>query len=211
VGTPQLVAIVDFDGTLVTVDYLDELCAMVGKRAASEELHAKWLSGEIPGPEALVERVNLLSGLPLSVIAALAELPVPVMPGATELFECFARNDIFTVIASGDITPVLEAFGGLFGADLVLGTRPAVADGKLARTAKEDVPQPGFKLVWAEAILAERGASWADTVTIGDGPGELDIFARAGLAIAVNPIGGLDRVADLVLAAHQIDCLTTFL
>jgi len=57
------VALLDLVGTLVTQDILDLLCHSVGKEKESRELNEAFHRGELPGLEALVKRINFLSGI----------------------------------------------------------------------------------------------------------------------------------------------------
>ena len=61
-------ALIDFDGTLVTRDFLDVLCGLVGKQEQSEALNQGFYRGETGGVDSLVQRLNLVQGLALVTV-----------------------------------------------------------------------------------------------------------------------------------------------
>jgi phosphoserine phosphatase len=72
-------------------------------------------------------------------------------------------------------------------------------DQTVAGFAPEHTPPERFKLRWAVELLGQLSIDFAEVVVIGDSPGEAALFERAGLAIAINPKGGVETKADLVL------------
>lgn len=121
---PVRAVICDFDGTLVNADVLDELCGLMGMQERSRELNEQFVSGQMQGIAALVARINMLTGLPLADLRAALGGAERLTPGALELFGYCRSRGILTVIASGSITPVLEHYQRLLGADAVLGPQP---------------------------------------------------------------------------------------
>lgn len=196
---PIRAAVLDLDGTLVTTDTLDELCALAGYGRQSEELNRRFLDGTATGIASLMTRINFLAGLPLSTVEDWLAANPRLMPGARQLFEYFRAHRIVSVIASGSILPVLQSYRRLLGADYVLGPAPPVRNGVITSFLPEHYPPQGFKLCWSSELLGRLGISWDETVVIGDSPAERAMFELAGLSIVINPKGGVEAQADLVL------------
>lgn len=115
-------ALLDFDGTLVTTDILDVLCTVNGKENESKELNAAFHRGELTGLTGLIKRINFLSGVTTSQIKQTLDSNNYLMHGARELIEFFKEQNIITILASGNIVPVLEYYQELLGIDYVVGS-----------------------------------------------------------------------------------------
>ncbi|MEM1890094.1 MAG: HAD family phosphatase [Pyrobaculum sp.] len=64
----------------------------------------------------------------------------------------------------------------------------------------------------AEEILSLLGASWQDTVAIGDGEADLSMLKKAGYSIAFNPVSEeVARSADVVIRADTLYPLAKYL
>src|SRR3989304_437710 len=111
------VALLDFDGTLVTKDILDLLCIAVGKEAESIKLNEAFHRGELPGVTGLIARINFLTGMSKQQIFEILKPNDYLMPGARELMSFFKDHKVITILASGNIVPVLEYYQQLLGID----------------------------------------------------------------------------------------------
>lgn len=64
----------------------------------------------------------------------------------------------------------------------------------------------------AEEILSLLGASWQDTVAIGDGEADISMLKKAGYSIAFNPVSEeVARSADVVIRADTLYPLAKYL
>lgn len=188
-------ALLDFDGTLVDKDILDLLCRAMGKEKESEELNAAFHRGEMPGLSALITRINFLKGMTQSQIENILEQNTFLLPGVRELISYFKEHGIVTILASGNITPVLKVYQQLLGIDFIVGSEPQM-DGKTIVGIDESAypKDKSFKLAGIERILEKYNFSKEEIMAIGDSPSDKGMFEMSGLSIAINPkgdIGGL--------------------
>jgi phosphoserine phosphatase len=200
-------AIVDFDGTIVTEDISDELCGLVGKKEESRRLNQQFHEGKLFGLASLVQRINFLTGLSLAQIQAVVEKNQYLRPGARELFEYFHDNHIISIIASGNIIPLLESYQKILGADYLVGSRPLIKDGRIVSIAEDHYSGLDFKVRDSQKILTSLGIAPAAVVAIGDSPADKGIFEIAGLSIAVDAKHGVEKFADFSIPKDLSDAI----
>jgi phosphoserine phosphatase len=147
----------------------------------------------------MVERTRLLAGIPLSKVDEVLQGLDCLMPGAQSLFDFFHQNNIVTIVASGSMMPILQHYQRLLGIDYLVGTTPTIRDGVIVSMTDEDAPRDGFKLAGVTSLLDRLGISFDQAIAIGDSPADRDLLIHAAVAIAINPVGGVEEVADHVL------------
>jgi phosphoserine phosphatase len=131
------------------------------------------------------------------------------MPGARRLIDYLHNNGIVTILASGNILPVLEYYQREVGLrlDYIVGSRPRIQDGVLEGISAEDYSDPDFKLFESRKILEALDISAAQTLAIGDSPGDQSRFEFAARSIAINPKQGIERYADYVIKNDLIQAI----
>lgn len=193
------VALLDFDGTLVTKDILDLLCRVVGKEEESQKANEAFNRGELLGLSALITRINFLSGMTQSQINDALKPNSYLMPGAVELMKFFKDNNILTILASGNILPVLQYYQKLLGIDYIVGSQPTMDGDAIVGIDESAFSSKSFKIDGIKAILSKYDYSKENIIAIGDSPSDKGIFEMSGYAIAINPKGDIAEFADSVI------------
>lgn len=193
------VALLDFDGTLVTKDILDLLCRSFGKEKESEKLNEAFHRGEIPGLEALVGRINFLKGMTKTQISEILQPESYLMLGCKELMGFFKRNHIVTILASGNILPVLEYYQQLLSIDYIVGSKPQMDNQTIVGIDESAFSSKTFKLDGIQTILKDLNVTSENIIALGDSPSDKDMFELSNYAITVNPKGDIADFADAVI------------
>jgi phosphoserine phosphatase len=189
-------ALLDFDGTLVTADMSEVLANLAGQQEAVRQNNLNFHNGVTKGLEGLIASINLFKGLTLQQIEQELQAHDRLMPGAQQLMDYFRSHNIVTILASGSIPPVLEHYQQILGIDHVIGSPVRIVDDVIDGIDESDYSDPDFKLHASKRILKELGITAAETVAIGDSPGDKSRFLFAGHCIAINPKGDIERYAD---------------
>ncbi len=175
--------ICDMDSTLIGQECIDELADFAGVKDRVSAITERAMRGEIDFEGALTERVELLQGLPLSILQTCYEERIHLNPGAKILAETMKAHGAKTVIVSGGFTffsaRVAKAAGFEIDQANVLLENGDALSGQvqmpiLGREAKKD------------ALLhhsAELGGP-ETAIAIGDGANDLAMVTAAGLGIA---------------------------
>ncbi len=193
------VAILDFDGTLVTKDILDLLCKSNGKEKESEEVNAAFQQGELPGLAALTRRINFLKGMTRAQIFEVLRPESYLLPGCIELMAFFKQNNIVTILASGNIIPVLEYYQQLLSFDYIVGSSPQMDGDTIVGIDESAFSGKNFKLDGIHEILNNLNMTTEYIVAMGDSPSDKGMFELSRYAIAVNPKGDIADSADAVV------------
>ncbi len=193
-------AVFDMDGTLTDCVsswqyYHERLGIWDGGASVHQE---QFRRGEISYEEFARLDAGHWKGLPLERLEAITA-EVNFLPGVPQ---CLGRlkADLglrLAVISSG-LTVMTDRARLELGVDQAFANRLVIRDGLI--TGKVDVVVPiGGKGRVLELIQDRFRVSPEETVAVGDGRDDLDLFERAGLKVAVNPRDEeLSRQADLV-------------
>lgn len=107
--------IADMDSTMIGQECIDELAAEVGLKEKVAAITARAMNGEIAFEPALVERVALLQGLPVTVVAEVIATRITLTPGGRELIATMKAKGHYSALVSGGFTvftgPIAEKLG----------------------------------------------------------------------------------------------------
>jgi HAD superfamily phosphoserine phosphatase-like hydrolase len=200
------VALIDFDYTLTTQDTLDLLAKHLNVEAKTAKLDRLFWDGKLPGLQGLVRRINLLKGLSRQEIGEIVSNENILRDGAIELFEYFKKNKITTIIASGNILPVLEIANSKLKADYLVCSNPTMVDDKIDSISEDDYSGDDFKIRDCKAILNEFGILSDSVIAIGDSPADKVLFEFAKVSFAVEPKNGVEKFATYTVGGnlHEI-------
>lgn len=190
--------LIDFDGTLVSRDILDILCGIVGKEKESDRINREFLKGLRDGRSSLIERINLLTGVTLGEITTVLDKVMYITKGVKELLDFLHKQDIVSILYSGNLIPVLQYYQKALPIDYVVGTQPQMDGERLVGISEADIPH-NFKLRGIQKILEALSIKPNETLAIGDSPADKKIFKFSGASIAINPKNGIEKHATYVI------------
>ena len=178
--------IADMDSTMIGQECIDELAAEVGLKEKVAAITARAMNGEIAFEPALVERVALLKGLPITVVQEVIAKRITLTPGGRELIATMKAKGHYTALVSGGFTvftgPIAEKLGFHENRANVLLEENGTLTGDVAR------PILG-KQAKVDALIdiTERlGISPADAIAVGDGANDLGMLQLAGSGVALH-------------------------
>ncbi len=175
--------ICDMDSTLIGQECINELADYAGVKNHVAEITERAMRGEIGFDGALRERVELLKGLPLSVLQDCFDKRIHLNAGARILAQTMKAQGAKTVIVSGGFTYFSQRVAEAAGfedhqANILLDNGShltgMVADPILGREAKKTA---------LENHTAKLGGP-LNAVAIGDGANDLAMVTASGLGIA---------------------------
>jgi len=178
--------VMDMDSTLITIETIDELADLVGRKAEVAAVTAQAMRGEIEYDESLRRRVAVLKGLPESALDQLYTERVKLSPGAERMIEGVKKAGLKILLVSGGFTHVTERLKTRLGLDYVRSNTLVVKDGKFTGELEGRIVNADGK---REALLSARdeiGATREQIVAIGDGANDLGFMSEAGVSIAYH-------------------------
>jgi phosphoserine phosphatase len=178
--------VMDMDSTLITIETIDELADLVGRKAEVAAVTAQAMRGEIEYDESLGRRVAVLKGLPESALEQLYTERVKLSPGAEPMITGVKKAGLKILLVSGGFTHVAERLKTRLGLDYVRSNTLRVENGKLTGGLAGRIVNADGK---REALLSARdeiGATKDQIIAVGDGANDLKFMGEAGVSIAYH-------------------------
>jgi len=179
----KLVAM-DMDSTLITMETIDELGDLVGKKPEIAAITARAMRGEIDYPESLRQRVALLKGMDEKGLLEVYEKRLRLTAGAETLLAACKRHGVKTLLVSGGFTFFVERLKERLGIDYTISNTLEIANGRLTGRVLGDIVDAEAKA--AKFLQLAKSLQKEQTVAIGDGANDLRMMAEAGLSIAFH-------------------------
>jgi phosphoserine phosphatase len=201
----------DMDSTLITIECIDELGDLAGRKSEIAAITAQAMRGEIAYPESLRKRVSALMGLPETELARVYEERLKLTPGAEALIAACKKHRVQILLVSGGFTFFTERLKARLGLDHTISNVLEVKSGKLTGALVGDIVDADAKAAKFREVATALEAKREQTVAIGDGANDLKMMAEAGISVAfrAKPVvraqatcalnwSGLDGVVNLL-------------
>ncbi|MFB2550805.1 phosphoserine phosphatase SerB [Ensifer soli] len=178
--------VADMDSTMIGQECIDELAAEVGLKEKVAAITARAMNGEIAFEPALIERVALLAGLPLSVVGKVIETRITLTPGGPELIATMKAKGGHTALVSGGFTVFTEPVAAMLGFDENHANRLTVEDGVIVGRVETPILGKQAKVDQLRAIAQRLGITPDEAIAVGDGANDLGMLEIAGSGVALH-------------------------
>jgi len=178
--------IADMDSTMIGQECIDELAAEVGLKDRVAAITARAMNGEIAFEPALVERVALLKGLPVTVIGDVIAKRITLTPGGKELIATMKAKGYYTALVSGGFTVFTGPIAETLGFDENRANILLEEGGYLTGTVAEPILGKQAKVDALLDISTRLGISTAEALAVGDGANDLGMLHLAGSGVALH-------------------------
>jgi phosphoserine phosphatase len=174
----------DMDSTLITIECIDELGDLAGRKAEIAAITAQAMRGEIEYRETLRRRVAALAGLPEDSLKSVYEGRLELTPGADALVGACKKHGVKVLLVSGGFTFFTDRLKARLGIDHTISNTLEVKAGRLTGALIGDIVDAGAKAARFKAVLREVNADKEQSVAIGDGANDLMMMREAGISVA---------------------------
>ena len=201
----------DMDSTLITIECIDELGDLAGKKPEIAAITAQAMRGEIEYRESLRRRVAAIAGLEEQALARVYKERLRLTPGAEVLVERCKDHGVKLLLVSGGFTFFTERLKARLGIDYTIANVLEVKNGRLTGALAGEIVDADAKAARFRQILGELKAGKQASLAIGDGANDLKMMHEAGISVAFHakPVvraqatcaiswSGLDAVANLL-------------
>lgn len=197
--------VTDMDSTLITIETIDELASLVGKRDQVAEITTQAMRGDIPYDESLRRRVAVLKGLEENALERVYNERVKLSPGADKLIAGAKKAGIRILLVSGGFTHVTERLKAKLKLDYARANTLQVADGKLTGEIEGTIVNADVKRDALAAVRDELKISKEEIIAIGDGANDLKFMAEAGVSVAYHAKPVVTRQATHAISHVGLD------
>ncbi len=181
----KLVAM-DMDSTLITIECIDELGDLAGKKAEVAAITAQAMRGEIEYQESLRRRVELLAGLKESELQRVYQQRLKLTAGADVLLAACKKHGVKLLLVSGGFAFFTERLKERLGFDYTISNVLEIVHGRLTGKLVGEIVDADAKAARFLSVLKEIRAAKEQSVAIGDGANDLKMMAEAGTSIAFH-------------------------
>ena len=195
----EYVFLFDLDATITKAEILPEIAVKIDKEQQMRELTEKTMAGEIPFDHSFLERVKLLSEIPVSTVRSI----IAGVPLNEKLVEFIRQNRERCYVVTGNLDIWIEELMSRLGMDgHYFCSRATVKDDKIVSV--DHVVDKG------EVVAEFKDRPF---VAVGDGNNDAQMIAAAEIGIG---FGGVRDIAPAVLkcathATYSEDRLCQFL
>ncbi len=212
-------AVFDMDSTLISIECVDEIADVAGRKAEVAAITEAAMRGEIADyKESLRRRVALLKGVPAAALQRVYDDRLRLNPGAETLVAACRTAGLKTLIVSGGFTFFTDRIRDRLGIDFVrsnvLQIEDDVLTGRMVDQSWGDICDGDEKRKMVLETCASLGLAPSRAIAIGDGANDLPMMGVAGLSVAYHAKakvrdaamvaidrGGLDRLLEVVSAS----------
>jgi len=205
----------DMDSTLISIECVDEIAAMAGRKAEVAAITEAAMRGEIADyKESLRRRVALLKGVSANDLQRVYDERLRFNPGAETLVAACRAAGLKTLLVSGGFTYFTDRVRARLGIDFTRSNVLEVADraltGRMVDQPWGDICDGDEKKKMLLETCAALGIAPARAIAVGDGANDLPMMSVAGLAVAYHAkpkvraaahvtidSGGLDRLLEV--------------
>lgn len=181
-GRRKSLLIADMDSTMIGQECIDELAVEAGVGEHVAGITARAMNGELDFEEALIERVGLLRGLPVSIIEKVIQSRITLAPGGETLVSTMKAHGATTALVSGGFTQFTTRIGDSLGFDRNRANTLLEDDGLLTG----DVARPILGREAKIAALKEFSPDTSRAIAVGDGANDLGMIELAGIGVALH-------------------------
>lgn len=180
-GRKKSLLVADMDSTIIGCECIDELADFAGKKAEISAITERAMRGELDFEAALIERVAMLKGLPLTALQACFDARVRLNPGARTLVQTMRAHGARCALVSGGFTFFTSRVAALAGFDT--NRANTLLDDGATLTGEVAKPILGREAKLA-ALMEESADTPANALAIGDGANDLAMITAAGMGLA---------------------------
>jgi phosphoserine phosphatase len=195
----------DMDSTLITIECIDELGDLAGRKAEIAAITAQAMRGEIEYRESLRRRVAALAGLAEDALATVYETRLKLTPGADTLIAACRAHGVKLLLVSGGFSFFTERLKDRLGLDYTLSNMLEVRGGRLTGALVGEIADAGVKAAKFVSVLREVNANKEQSAAIGDGANDLEMMREAGISIAFRAMPVVRAQATCALNWSGLD------
>ena len=178
--------VMDMDSTLISIECIDEIADMCGKKEDVALITKSAMMGEIDFSQSLIKRVSLLEGLGEEMLFKVIEERLKFNEGTQAWIKACRKNNVTTVLVSGGFDYFADYVKNKLGIDVAISNQLEIKDKKLTGKVLGDIVNDEVKAQTVRDFQAKLNIDRSKTIVIGDGANDLKMLAEAQYSIAYH-------------------------
>ncbi len=178
--------VMDMDSTLISIECIDEIADMCGKKEDVALITKSAMNGDIDFSQSLIKRVSLLEGLGEEMLFRVIQERLKFNEGTQAWIEACRKNNITTVLVSGGFDYFADHVKNKLGIDVAISNQLEIKDKKLTGRVLGRIVNDEVKAQTVREFKAKLHIDQSKTIVIGDGANDLKMLAEAEYSIAYH-------------------------
>jgi phosphoserine phosphatase len=178
--------VMDMDSTLISIECIDEIADMCGKKEDVAQITKSAMMGEIDFSQSLIKRVSLLEGLDESMLFKVIKERLKFNRGTKAWIDACRKNNIRTVLVSGGFDYFADYVKDELGIDVAISNRLEITNKKLTGKVLGRIVNDEIKAQTVRDFQVKLNIDKSKTIAIGDGANDLKMLAEAHYSIAYH-------------------------
>ena len=178
--------VMDMDSTLISIECIDEIADMCGKKQDVALITKSAMMGEIDFSQSLIKRVSLLEGLGEEMLFKVIEERLKFNVGTQAWIEACRKNNVTTVLVSGGFDYFADYVRNKLGIDIAISNQLEIKDKRLTGRVLGRIVNDEVKAQAVRDFQAKLSIDKSNTIVIGDGANDLKMLAEAQYSIAYH-------------------------
>ena len=178
--------VMDMDSTLISIECIDEIADMCGKKEDVARITKSAMMGEIDFSQSLIKRVSLLEGLDETMLFKVVKERLKFNPGSKAWIDACRKNNITTVLVSGGFDYFADYVKDELGIDVAISNQLEITNEKLTGKVLGRIVNDEIKAQTVRDFQAKLNIDKSKTIAIGDGANDLKMLAEAHYSIAYH-------------------------
>ena len=178
--------VMDMDSTLISIECIDEIADMCGKKEDVALITKSAMMGEIDFSQSLIKRVSLLEGLGEEMLFKVIEERLKFNEGTQAWIKACLKNNVKTVLVSGGFDYFADYVKNKLGIDVAISNQLEIKDKKLTGKVLGRIVNDEVKAQTVRDFQSKLNIDRSKTIVIGDGANDLKMLAEAQYSIAYH-------------------------
>ena len=178
--------VMDMDSTLISIECIDEIADMCGKKDDVALITKSAMMGEIDFSQSLIKRVSLLEGLGEEMLFKVIEERLKFNEGTQAWIKACRKNNVTTVLVSGGFDYFADYVKNKLGIDVAISNQLEIKDKKLTGKVLGRIVNDEVKAQTVRDFQSKLNIDRSKTIVIGDGANVLKMLAEAQYSIAYH-------------------------
>jgi phosphoserine phosphatase len=178
--------VMDMDSTLISIECIDEIADMCGKKEDVALITKSAMMGEIDFSQSLIKRVSLLEGLGEEMLFKVIEERLKFNEGTQAWIKACRKNNVTTVLVSGGFDYFADYVKNKLEIDVAISNQLEIKDKKLTGKVLGRIVNDEVKAQTVREFQAKLNIDKSKTIVIGDGANDLKMLAEAQYSIAYH-------------------------
>jgi phosphoserine phosphatase len=170
---------------MIAQECIDELAILAGVGPEVSAITARAMQGELEFETSLRERLSLMAGVELELIADLVAA-TRYTPGGRTLVQTMKAHGSYTALVSGGFTPFTGRVAAVLGFDEHRANELMAEAGKLTGRCREPILGRDAKIGALKELTRRLDLQPEQTLAVGDGANDIDMLEAAGLGVAFH-------------------------